>query len=222
MSRHRPVPALVAALTLAVVVSACGDNSLEPVSGQARGPSLPTVATPVQLTEGTLESSTSSYRFTFVVSPAGTSYSDGVNSIVFPADAICASGSGYGPAYWNAPCAPVKKDVQFTVTLSQVNGRRTAMFSPDVRFVPGREVVLTMDAKLLAGSSTVPTIFWSPDGTTLVDEAVSDASLATFLDSTTGTLTRRLKHFSGYTVDVGFKTPCEKDPSLPECVPSGH
>jgi hypothetical protein len=221
MSRLRPHPALVAALALAVVLSACGDTSVEPRSGQTRGPSLPTVATPVQLTEGTLESS-SETRFTFVVSPSGTQYSDGVNSIVFPANAICASGSGYGPTYWNAPCSPIGKNVQFTVTLSQVNGRRTATFTPDVRFVPGREVVLTMDAAALKGSSTTPTIFWSPDGSTLVDEGATDASLATVLDSATGTLTRRLKHFSGYTVDLGYKAKCEQDPSLPECTTGGN
>lgn len=214
----RPVPALAALATLAVLVAACSESSTGPEHAISRGPSLPTMAAPVRLTEAQLESSNSSYRFSFIVSPNGTSYTDGVNTITFPAGAVCGSGSGYGPEHWNAPCTAVTEDILFTVTLSQVNGVRSVHFSPDVRFVPGKEVVLSMSAESLPDSGvTPPTIFWSPDSTQLVDEGAVDSSLETWLDSATGKLMRRIKHFSGYTVDIGFKDPCDQDPSSPEC-----
>lgn len=188
----------------------------------SRGPSLPTVAAPVQLTEAALEGTGTTYKYSFVVSRNGTTFTDGINTVTFPADAICETTSSYGPAYWDAPCSPVKKDVQFTVTLTQVDGVRTLTFSPDVRFVPGREVVLTTEASRLAAGAPVPTIFWNPTNSTeLVDESASDASLATSLDASSGTLVRRIKHFSGYQVDIGYVDPCVANPTLPECKPAG-
>ena len=121
-----------------------------------------------------------------------------------PAGAVCnPTTSGYGPALWDAPCVPQLLPLQFTVrTWKDAAGRPRMQVSPDVRFVPGSNVVLKFKDDV-AASSAKSVIVWCPTGAlTCVDESLQDASMVTKASPNNGFVYRRLKHFSGYNVVV--------------------
>lgn len=154
-------------------------------------------------------------------------YGDGINTFVLPAGSICdPRTSTYGPAHWDAPCTPATAAIHVPVTLSELNGRLVLHFETDLRFVPtndpAKQVVLEVDAPeitLADGSASDFTILWIPsDSDRFVDEGSADPSLATIVDFTRGKLVRRLKHFSGYYVNLGYNSQC--DPNVEtECQP---
>jgi hypothetical protein len=43
-------------------------------------------------------------------------------------------------------------------------------------------------------------LYYSPDGITRINEALTDSDLTTYIDYTNNVLFRRVKHFSGYVV----------------------
>lgn len=145
-------------------------------------------------------------------------YSDGINSIRIPAGAICdPATSGYGPELWDAPCAPAREPIRLSIKLTAMDGGMVVHFGKDLRFAPTsdrtRQVVLTSDVPNVMDSSlpaSAYTILWMPTGTQqLVDEGATDPTLATVVDRVEGRLTRRLKHFSGYYVNLGFQQQCD-------------
>ncbi len=110
--------------------------------------------------------------------------------------------SGYGPTLWDAPCVPATAPITLTVKVWRgTNGRAVATFAPDLRFAPA------LTNWLWIAASGVPAhkdgvIGWCPTtGGTCIDESNTDWSLGT--GTLKGTLYRRIKHFSGYTVLVG-------------------
>ena len=148
----------------------------------------------------------------------------GVNRLEIPAAAICDLGSsGYGPSFWNLPCAPHTRPIQLTVTISSSGGSGTSIdFNPSLRFNPLTNVTLTLsapnvsvqDAKswviLYCPSSTSWTSgsgsggSGSGGGDKCFNEALNDKDLQTFIDYDAKQLFRRINHFSlyraGYTV----------------------
>jgi len=146
------------------------------------------------------------------------------NTLDIPASAVCAIGSsGYGPALWDAPCAPETRTVQLTITVNSTSGQGASIdFNPALRFNPLSKVVLTLsapnvsvqDAKnwviLYCPSSTSTTSGsgsggsgGGKDGDKCVNEALTDKDLQTFIDYDAKHLFRRIKHFSRYSVSDG-------------------
>ena len=127
----------------------------------------------------------------------------GGHKLSVPAGAVCdPTLSGYDPSLWDAPCVPQLLPLQFTVrTWRDGAGRPRMVVTPDVRFVPGSNVVLRFkDDAAAAGGKSV--IVWCPTGAaTCVNEGLEDASMVT-KSSPNGFVYRRLKHFSGYNVVV--------------------
>ena len=128
----------------------------------------------------------------------------GGHRLSLPAGAVCdPTLSGYGPSLWDAPCVPQLLPLQFTVrSWRDAAGHPRMVVTPDVRFVPGSNVVLRMkdDAAAAAGTGV---IVWCPTGAlTCVNEALQDATMATKSSPNNGFVYRRLKHFSGYNVVV--------------------
>jgi hypothetical protein len=81
-------------------------------------------------------------------------------------------------------------------------GHIVVQFSPDLRFSPNS--VNTLWLWKSDATTQAQNIVWCPTGsTTCVDEAKNDPSVATTLLSS-GFLTRRIKHFSGYQVTWGL------------------
>jgi hypothetical protein len=124
--------------------------------------------------------------------------------IVIPAYSICQVGvSGYGPGYWDAPCAPQTAPVVFTiVTTTDTDGSSSVKVQPDVRFAPGKTVMAYFkDPK---GSVTPGSFIAYCTLLGCSDEGKKDAAMTTYRDPSQGIIYRRLKHFSGYNVVFGF------------------
>ena len=124
-----------------------------------------------------------------------------VNShkIVIPAGAVCdPATSGYGPAYWNSPCALAKSVTITAKSWRLPDGRPHVEFSPDLRFAPGKTVTIYLMDRAMAADPTSVILYC--DAFTCVDESIDDASLVTKRDPNGGYVYRRIKHFSGYNI----------------------
>ena len=111
--------------------------------------------------------------------------------------------SSYGPGEWDRACLPSALPVKITAkTWIDAKGLARSDFQPAMRFVPTHQVVLSLRNRdgLLAAGMRVD--FCTRAG--CLDEARLDPSVATVLNGTTGTASRRVKHFSGYMVTVGL------------------
>lgn len=225
---RRSVSLLFGLTAGAVFFAACRDAAVAPVQPLAP---VSLRVPPVSLEE--LESSSTAKSFSVTIDPTVENlYSDGVNSIRFPANSICdPATSSYGPATWDDPCTPAREVIELPITLSVTNGRLSIEFGRDLRFVPSSDaaghVVLTVDVPEVATTTESVrrfAIFWVPGGTdTLVDEGASDASLITIVKQSEGLLVRRLKHFSGYNLSLGVYDDCDPntDPNCVESAPEG-
>ena len=141
---------------------------------------------------------------TFTVAPGWNDryVIDGVHAVELEAGAVCdPATTAYGPAEWDAPCTPITRPLTFTAkSWTDAQGHPRVTFSPDVRFAPGTTNTITLKDKSAAAELAGARIRWCPTGSTVcVDEAAADPTLTT-VRNTNGTLSRRVKHFSGYTV----------------------
>ncbi|HEU5175313.1 MAG TPA: hypothetical protein VFT96_11210 [Gemmatimonadaceae bacterium] len=217
---------LVLGLTAsAAVFSACRDAAVAPA--ERAGTPVDLQVPPVQFDE--LAEQPKGVTYTVTLDPArDIRYSDGVNSISIPAGSICDPASSYGPAYWDAPCAPATAPITLAVTLSRANGGIIVHFGRDLRFAPttdpSKQVTLVAEVPSVASataSAAAYAILWVPTGSTsFVDEGATDPSLATVVDRSSGRLLRRLKHFSGYYVNLGYQAQC--DPNTGENCTGGN
>lgn len=127
----------------------------------------------------------------------------GKHTLSIPADAVCRmDGSGYGLGVFDASCEPETMPVSITATVSaDARGLPRIVLGPEVRFSPDKTVELSMwvGSSILA-TTTTWNIFYCP-GTgfeNCIDESILDPSLAAQVDVKRGTVSRRIKHFSGY------------------------
>jgi hypothetical protein len=192
---------LPATLVIVAAVAACSDVSA-PTAVAAVDPQ-PTLS----LQDG------ASYTGRFVLSPSrSTMFSDGVNTIVFPAGAVCdPATSGYGPTEWNKPCDSIRTDLTITVVATVSGGKVNLDFSPNIRFNPTRPVWLVVknDAiKTMYQPENWAVLYNPGNGAALVDEGAIDREMITYVDRTNGVLARRVKHFTGYLVTSGTVTDC--------------
>jgi len=132
----------------------------------------------------------------------GASKRIGDHMVVMPAGSVCdPSTSGYSPTLWDTPCTAVNHSIVITATtFSDAEGHPYITFSPDLRFVPTKEVYLYLkDGK--RSSANELTIGWCPTGSTVcIDESVNDPSVATQRVGRSAILARRMKHMSGYLI----------------------
>ena len=180
---------------LATLAAACSDSSTAPV--RLAPDAAPSRAS---YTVGDTTVGTFDYNPTLAYDIA----LGGGHKLTVPAGAVCdPATSGYGPSLWDAPCAPLAQPIQFTVrTWRDAAGHPRMVVSPDVRFVPGSNVVLRMKDDA-AASAGVGVIVWCPTGAlTCVNESLQDAAMLTKSSPSNGFVYRRLKHFSGYNVVV--------------------
>ena len=143
----------------------------------------------------------------------------GASKLEIPAAAVCDLGSsGYGPSFWNLPCAPQTRAMQLTVTISSSGGSGTSIdFNPSLRFNPASNVMLTLSAPNVSVQDAKNWVIlycpsassWtsgngsggsgSGGGDKCVNEALNDKDLQTFVNYDAKQLFRRIKHFSMYT-----------------------
>ena len=143
----------------------------------------------------------------------------GGSKLEIPAASVCAIGSsGYGPSFWNLPCASETRPIQLTVTISSSGGSGTSIdFNPSLRFNPVSNVVLTLSAPNVSVQDAKNwVILYCPNssswtsgngsggsgsggGSKCVNESLNDKDLQTFINYDAKQLFRRIKHFSMYT-----------------------
>jgi hypothetical protein len=147
-----------------------------------------------------------------------------------PANAVCDmnaadSQAGYAEAAWDAPCTPATSDVRVTATAKWMNGTLYVDFQPALRFVPSKTVTLST----LVAASVIQSNSDSKDGFVInyapsvgsagVSDALSDPTVVTRVFGSSGKVSRRIKHFSGYMINVGGElVPCDPGLGDPRCV----
>jgi hypothetical protein len=155
--------------------------------------------------------------YTFVVNTwqNNQQFNFGNSYIQIPANAICnIATSGYGPAYWNSPCTPATGQITITATVTNSGSDHPSVqFEPALRFNPATTVTLLLAATNKATlsnmsvidycSAAVPTL----TNASCVNEAANDPSLASTVNLWNMTISRRIKHFSGYLITDGSGDP---------------
>lgn len=166
----------------------------------------------------------------FVVTSAGGTYSAGSFDVSFPANAVCDPDlSSYGAGTWDSSCVPLKRSIRVTAQVRLGFTGVAIDFSPDIRFVPGKVVTLSTDmyAPFIRANRAFfarnpqalrsMALYYSPNiGGTRVADYITDPSLVTHIDLSTGRVWRRVKHFSGYSATSGDS--CEPSPGDPDCI----
>ena len=216
---------------IVVASSACSVDTLDQSTGpRSMSPSLPANHDSGRGSTGTTFGSafpdmSNDGTYTVNVDPnVANTLVMGANRLEIPAASVCNLGSsGYGPSFWNAPCAPETRTVQLTITISSSGGSGTSIdFNPSLRFNPASNVMLTLsapnvsvqDAKNWVILYCPSTSSWtsgsgsggsgSGGGDKCVNESLTDKDLQTFINYDAKQLFRRIKHFSlyraGYTV----------------------
>ena len=145
-------------------------------------------------------------------------------TLAIPADAVCDPADGYGS--FDSPCAPLGHSVRVTATFHVVNGSPGVNFSPELRFDPSKLVTIstTRDraAVLAMAQSASPNwnafaILYTPDDfQQVIADAQYDPDAITHVNTTTGLVWRRIKHFSGYWIGTGFVS-CDSTSTDPAC-----
>jgi hypothetical protein len=166
-------------------------------------------------------------RFSFVIDPArNISYNLGAgNSIVFPQGSLCDPyTSSYGPTEWDAPCSVASAPlVENAKAWLDAKGHPHIDFNPAIRFVPSMnplkwvKISFTDYSASWYASSSI--LYCAQVGTACTDESKLDPTMLTVRDPISGRLTRRIKHFSGYSITTGAEC---YDTSDPDCVDNGR
>jgi len=203
-----------AALWVGIIAAGgCRDAGLAP-EGERVGGRDYTPGAQVAINSGVLGGGTVSgmavttARITVSPTTTATFIINGTHKLVIPAGAICdPKRSTYGPTEWDKACTPISSSITITATgSSDAAGHPRIDFSPALRFVrtsqASKMVMLYMkDARAAANPSY--RILWCGRTGRCIDESRTDASVVTRRNTRTGTVYRRIKHFSGYNISVG-------------------
>jgi hypothetical protein len=205
-----------AALLVALVAaSACSDATSAPRQAerpafdvQAMQPEMSRSGGPRDRRTSELDSNTA----TLTIDPdVSKTYAFGQDWIYFPAHSICdPATSGYGPGLWDTPCTPVTQPVTITVQWNSRGGYAFAHFSPELRFVPAdaravnRWVILSLHSQKRLHDLAAYNILYNVQPGVWVDESLSDPTLRAWLDPLHNSVSRRVKHFSGYMLAAAY------------------
>ena len=224
VSMRRNYWVVVANVVCAVAIVGCHDASLvEPTSAASSSPAAISLAPEGRPTFDISADIGGSSSVDFVVGPDGGTFAIGGNAVFFPAQSICdPATSSYGPGKWDAACSKLKSNIQIHAELRSLDGRTWVDFSPALRFVPSpnpnRWVYVMINTPAAQGASEFDLdqfniLYASSIGGALEDDAATDATMRTYVDTDRGISIRRVKHFSGYTASAGYYC----DPRLSDC-----
>ena len=199
-------------LLFLAVLAGCNEGSVASVAGPVEAPAASAPA-PLRLApQGRPSLSLSgdlpdSAAVDFTVGPNGGVFYAGNHAVVFPGQSVCdPATSSYGPSSWDAPCSLLQVPITVHAEVRRANGQTAVDFTPSLRFAPStnpaRWVWLVMYTPSAIGAtgdlSRFNILYANSFGAATVDEAQSDASLRTYVDTWQGVSLRRIKHFSGY------------------------
>jgi hypothetical protein len=201
-------------LLLLAALAGCGEGVVSPSPSPIQAPAASAPA-PMSLAprerpsldlSGGLPDSAS---VDFLVGPTGGLFVMGNDAVVFPAQSICdPATSSYGPGTWDQPCTPLQTTLKVHAEVRHANGVTSVDFNPSLRFVPStsasRWVWMMMYSPEAIGADANLSdfnILWASRlGGATVEEAVSDCSMRTYVDSLRGFSLRRILRVSGYTL----------------------
>jgi hypothetical protein len=198
--------AIKTVLTLTAMLAAgCSDSAVAPKAGLLDS-TIPGGGSTAALT------GTDTLRFSFVIDPSQTTFynlGEG-NSITFPAGSLCdPDRSSYGMGEWDNSCTVATSPVTVnTRAWLDSAGQPHLDFDHHVRFVPTANpagwVMLTL-SDYGSGIDLWSKIAYCQNElkSSCVDESIADPTVATVTNPVTGKLTRRVKHFSGYSLTSG-------------------
>ena len=201
-------PKLMLAAVALALTAACSDAPVAPrtqAASAARRPSADGATLSRDAFYG--------YSFQFTLDPSkGQTLLFGPHKVSFPAYSVCdPATSGYGDGTWDTPCQPLQAPLTVTATFTLVDDHAYIDFQPSLRFVPAgadqrdRWVILSMREWEGIDSKGAYSILWQrPFDGLWVDEGAEDPTMASWIDPTTNSVSRRIKHFSGYNVTAGF------------------
>lgn len=153
------------------------------------------------------------YSFQFTIDPSrGQTLLFGPHKVSLPAYSVCdPATSSYGDGYWDAPCTALQTPLLVTATFTLKDDHAYIDFQPSLRFVPASAddrshwVVLTLrEYEGIAANSEYEILWQRPLDGSWVDESAQDPTMEAWIDPTTNSVSRRIKHFSGYNVTAGF------------------
>ena len=143
--------------------------------------------------------------YTYNPSSPATFYLPDMHRIEFPAGAVCDPLlSTYGVTEWDQPCTPLTTPIAISVVTSRdAAGHPRVDFTPSLRFVPGKEVVLYLRDRAASTDSTAVIQWCGPDGQ-CVEEPAFQPAYQTKRDASKWMVYRSIKHFSGYLISAGW------------------
>lgn len=197
---------VAAGLTALAGLTACGDSATSPRS-DLRSIDVPSNGggSTADLIPG------DTLRFTITIDPSKSQSYDLGNghTVYFPQGSVCdPAKSSYGVGTWDDPCPMLSYPlVEHVTAWVDAAGNPYEDFSPGIRFKPAsnpvKYVVLSFTDPSASANLSMD-ILWCPTtSSTCIDEANSDPTEVTQHDPVTGTVWRRIKHFSGYNVAAG-------------------
>jgi hypothetical protein len=134
----------------------------------------------------------------------------GEHALYIPANAVCdPATSGYGRAFWELPCQPIRREIEVTAEWAVYKGEAAIRFKPDLRFVPSNDrsrwVILATKHNKNIDPIAYYTLLWQdPETGKWIDEAETDPTVRAQVDRRGKLVTRRLKHFSAYWLWFGL------------------
>jgi len=210
-----PTMVRVAALTvLAGVLAACGETPTGAVEQKHEGLRPPydaAAAEGANLLLGLGDTQTS-----ITVDPNTTEfYRVGAHWIYIPRGAVCRLDSSYGVGEWDKDCASETRRITIPVTVGERNGHALIVFGRDMRFKPTSDPLKSVYLFMREPSLDLRkyAILWEGPGGEWINESVTDPTLRAFRVSGLW-VARRVKHFSGYNVSLGFHNEEMHDPTM--------
>ena len=203
---------VIANVLVLAVLAGCRDNGVSPVASPSDAPASMMLAPEGRPSLSLGGGAQDELSVDFTVSPKGGVYHVGNHAVVFPANNICdPAQSSYGTGTWDDECVVLRRPLAIHAVVRTERGRSWVDFSPELRFVPSDNpsrwvwmYMYTPQSMGAAGDLSRFTILYASSiGGQTVNDAATDATLRTYVDTRGGVSFRRIKHFSGYTASAG-------------------
>jgi hypothetical protein len=226
----RPTFRYLAAAAAIVSLAACSESATSPAASASR---IAPPSDPAFDFSGGGSRSFGDQSSNFTVTSRGGSFTvNGLFTVNFPANSVCnPDRSSYGPTEWDKDCSTLRADesVRVQARLRLTSTGVAVDFSPALRFAPNTQVTLSTDifASVLASNRSyfsanhqalnlLAVNYSASLGNSGVADYTADPTVMTHVNLATGTIWRRVKHFSGYAMAGGES--CEPAPDIPDCV----
>jgi hypothetical protein len=202
---------VVANVVMLSMLASCRDSIVAPVATPSGAPASMMLAPANRPSLSLSGGAPANASADFTVPREGGVFFVGNHAVVFPANSICDASGGYGPGTWDSPCTPTRSATRIHAQVSVSSSGTLIEFTPAMRFVPARDArgqvwLFMFNPKAIGATgdlSRFNILYQTGKGSAAIDEAATDPTLRTYVDTNSGITARVLKHFSGYIDSVG-------------------